>query len=183
MEYLWFALLLQALLTLNKDYMLQMAHTPTLHWKHVSGYIENFLKKNAQYTIEKLPKPDGAVFLKNKDMGTDVLVAYVKGYELLKEEFRQELLQSLLKSNHPLPSKVAQNVIATIKKREEAGFKEYGKTLDRTDFTLEQWVNEALEEAMDLTLYLQKVKLEIQNYMLLSEQEKRMIEAYRKSQN
>jgi hypothetical protein len=42
--------------------------------------------------------------------------------------------------------------------RARIGQKKYGTNLDRTDFSLEQWIEHALEEHMDAILYLQKIK-------------------------
>jgi hypothetical protein len=41
------------------------------------------------------------------------------------------------------------------------GVKKYGVTLERTDLSLEQWVQHAMEEAMDLTLYLKRIQMEL----------------------
>jgi hypothetical protein len=38
------------------------------------------------------------------------------------------------------------------------GKNKYGKTLDRQDLSLEDWINHCLEEHMDAILYLQKIK-------------------------
>jgi hypothetical protein len=38
------------------------------------------------------------------------------------------------------------------------GKTKYGKTLDRQDLGLEEWLNHAIEEHMDAILYLQKIK-------------------------
>lgn len=43
--------------------------------------------------------------------------------------------------------------------RENRGLKKYGTTMDRNDLELQEWVQHALEEVMDLTLYLYKIKL------------------------
>jgi len=42
--------------------------------------------------------------------------------------------------------------------RSRVGKKKYGTNLDRTDLSLEQWIEHALEEHMDAILYLQKIK-------------------------
>jgi hypothetical protein len=57
---------------------------------------------------------------------------------------------------------IVNQVIEKIKSRSEVGIKKYGTTLDRKDLTHEQWLDHAIEEAMDLTLYLTKIKNETQ---------------------
>ena len=42
--------------------------------------------------------------------------------------------------------------------REQRGLSKYGTTMDRDDLELVDWVQHALEEAQDLSLYLLKIK-------------------------
>ena len=56
------------------------------------------------------------------------------------------------------PDSVVQTVIENFVKRAEMGEKKYGVTLDREDWSLEQWIEAAIEEHMDAILYLQKIK-------------------------
>jgi hypothetical protein len=51
-------------------------------------------------------------------------------------------------------------VITDLKTREAKGIETYGTTLDRTDLTRSQWLQHAYEEALDLALYLKKLKIE-----------------------
>lgn len=53
---------------------------------------------------------------------------------------------------------VVQSVINKFKQRSEVGIKKYNTTLDREDLTRQEWINHAQEEAMDLILYLEKLK-------------------------
>jgi hypothetical protein len=53
---------------------------------------------------------------------------------------------------------VVQSVINKFKQRSEVGIKKYGTTLDREDLTKQDWIQHAQEEAMDLILYLEKLK-------------------------
>ena len=55
-------------------------------------------------------------------------------------------------------SKTLAEVIRVFRKREEVGKMRYGTTVDRTDVRTEFWVQMALEEAMDLVLYLTRLK-------------------------
>jgi hypothetical protein len=53
---------------------------------------------------------------------------------------------------------VVQSVINKFKQRSEVGIQKYNTTLDREDLTDKEWINHAQEEAMDLILYLEKLK-------------------------
>jgi|TARA_R110000772_G_scaffold165696_1_gene277393 hypothetical protein len=53
---------------------------------------------------------------------------------------------------------IVKAVTDKFKKRSEVGIKKYNKTMDRDDLSLDQWLTHAQEEAMDLTLYLEKIK-------------------------
>jgi hypothetical protein len=53
---------------------------------------------------------------------------------------------------------VVASVIASFQKRSEVGQAKYGTTLDRSDLSTLQWIQNAQEEAMDLVLYLEKLK-------------------------
>jgi hypothetical protein len=56
---------------------------------------------------------------------------------------------------------IVEAVVNKFKQRSEVGIKKYGVTLDREDLTTLQWIEHAIEEAMDLTLYLEKLKRKI----------------------
>lgn len=55
-------------------------------------------------------------------------------------------------------SKILKKLIQEYQLREDRGFEKYGTTMDRSDLSLSEWIQHALEEAMDLTLYLSKIK-------------------------
>ena len=54
--------------------------------------------------------------------------------------------------------KAVQGVVNKILERSEVGLKKYGTNLNREDLTQLEWINHAQEEAMDLCLYLEKIK-------------------------
>lgn len=58
-------------------------------------------------------------------------------------------------------SKVEEKVIIEIRKRSELGENKYGVTMERKDLSVFDWLQHAQEEAMDLSIYLQKVKDEM----------------------
>ena len=53
---------------------------------------------------------------------------------------------------------VVTEIINRYKDRANLGLNKYGTTLDRDDLTTEQWLDHAIEEALDLSLYLTKLK-------------------------
>jgi hypothetical protein len=57
-----------------------------------------------------------------------------------------------------LKDTIVKSVINQFKQRSEVGINKYGVTLDRTDLTRLEWLQHAQEEAMDLILYLEKLK-------------------------
>jgi hypothetical protein len=58
-------------------------------------------------------------------------------------------------------SKLLDQLISEFQNREERGFLKYGTTMDREDLSLSEWVQHALEESMDLCLYLNKIKQQL----------------------
>ena len=57
-----------------------------------------------------------------------------------------------------LEDKAVQGVVNKILERSNVGLKKYGTNLNREDLTQLDWINHAQEEAMDLCLYLEKIK-------------------------
>jgi len=52
-------------------------------------------------------------------------------------------------------------VLAKYYERSETGIKKYGRTLDRDDLSLTDWLNHLQEELMDATLYIEKLKADL----------------------
>jgi hypothetical protein len=57
---------------------------------------------------------------------------------------------------------IVKSVIEKYQERSEAGQEKYGTTLERNDLTLIQWLKHLQEELMDATLYLEKLKSELE---------------------
>ena len=53
---------------------------------------------------------------------------------------------------------IASDIIKQIKNRADVGLSKYGVTLDRDDLTQEEWIQHAIEEALDFAGYLTKLK-------------------------
>ena len=49
-------------------------------------------------------------------------------------------------------------VAALMRRRADVGRHKYGTTMDRNDLTREQWIDHAIEEALDFAIYLTKIK-------------------------
>ena len=54
-----------------------------------------------------------------------------------------------------------ENVRTKLRVRANHGMKKYGVTMERTDIDLEQWLTLAQEEAMDLSIYIERIKHEL----------------------
>jgi hypothetical protein len=57
-------------------------------------------------------------------------------------------------------------VLNQIADRSERGLEKYGTNLERTDLETLDWLQHAQEEAMDLALYLERLKEQIKNKQL-----------------
>ena len=52
-------------------------------------------------------------------------------------------------------------VLAKYYERSQLGIQKYGRTLDRDDLNLTDWLNHLQEELMDATLYIEKLKADV----------------------
>lgn len=57
---------------------------------------------------------------------------------------------------------ILDSVILKYCTRSEAGHEKYGKTMDRNDLEILEWIDHLQEELMDATLYLEKLKKELE---------------------
>jgi hypothetical protein len=89
------------------------------------------------------------VFINQKeyDLKTNQLIKSMKVKDTMSEWIDTQVKDS-----------VVQSVINKFKQRSEVGIKKYNTTLDRDDLTKQDWIQHAQEEAMDLILYLEKLK-------------------------
>lgn len=70
-------------------------------------------------------------------------------------------------SNKPKKDKYVQAVKKKFEERSQTGIRKYNTTLEREDLSLIEWLNHAQEEAMDLTLYLERIKAELKEKLNL----------------
>ena len=63
--------------------------------------------------------------------------------------------------NQQVEDQIVKSVLAKYVERSNAGLKKYGTPLTRNDITIAQWINHLQEELMDATLYLERIKKDI----------------------
>ena len=66
---------------------------------------------------------------------------------------------------------ITEAVIVQLRTRAEAGKKKYGTTMERDDLTLIQWLQHLQEELMDAAVYVEKLKGEIGEKIILEKTE------------
>lgn len=54
-------------------------------------------------------------------------------------------------------------VAKLMRQRADKGKETYGTTMDRDDLSTDQWLDHAIEEALDLAIYLTKIKKELKD--------------------
>jgi len=79
----------------------------------------------------------------NRDLGTITIHKNVP-----KQQTRQV----------PIADSIVDSIVDKFISRSNVGKAKYGTTLDREDWSLDQWIENAIEEHMDAILYLQKIK-------------------------
>ena len=84
-----------------------------------------------------------------------------------KEMHGNSVYASMTDGVVPLPpveeDTIVESVLEKYQERSETGKLKYGKTLDRKDLTMKQWLTHLQEELMDATLYVEKLLKEIQS--------------------
>jgi hypothetical protein len=73
---------------------------------------------------------------------------------------------------------VNEEVIELIKANAAKGLSEYGKTMDRTDLSLEEWLIHLRSELLDATVYVTKILQELEDIKTKIFQELEDIKAY-----
>ena len=61
-----------------------------------------------------------------------------------------------------MEDKIVESVVKMYTERSNVGQQKYGVTLDRDDLNLIDWLKHLQEELMDATLYIQKLKTELE---------------------
>ena len=68
-----------------------------------------------------------------------------------------------IKYNDFTPDSIVQTIIERFVERAKFGEKKYGTNLDRSDLSLEDWLEHSIQEKLDDILYMQKALKEIQD--------------------
>ena len=68
-------------------------------------------------------------------------------------EYKEDNTRRVLKADS-----IVDSIVDKFISRSNVGKAKYGTTLDREDWALDQWIENAIEEHMDAILYLQKIK-------------------------
>jgi len=68
-------------------------------------------------------------------------------------EYKDENSRIILKADS-----IVDSIVDKFIDRSRVGKAKYGTTLDREDWSLDQWIEAAIEEHMDAILYLQKIR-------------------------
>ena len=80
----------------------------------------------------------------------------MEGEAVAKEDFVQIKQINMTDS-------IVESVLDKFKERLEEGIKKYGVTLDRKDLSPLEWLNHLQEELMDATLYIERLKKELEH--------------------
>ena len=56
---------------------------------------------------------------------------------------------------------IVEEVVRKYQERSSVGVLKYGTTLDRTDLSLDNWLQHVQEELMDATLYIERLRREL----------------------
>lgn len=68
-----------------------------------------------------------------------------------------------------MADKIVESVLEKYQQRSEVGQKKYGVTLERDDLNFIQWLTHLQEELMDATLYVEKLKTELEQSLSFPE--------------
>tara|TARA_B110000908_G_C9898804_1_gene290099 strand:- start:306 stop:533 length:228 start_codon:yes stop_codon:yes gene_type:complete len=60
------------------------------------------------------------------------------------------------------PDSIVQSINEKLVGRAEVGFNKYGQTMDRDDLSEVEWITHAQEELLDMLLYMEKLKVELE---------------------
>ena len=84
-------------------------------------------------------------------------------YKDMHEGVYANMSKGIVPIKSPNKDTVVKSVLDKYQERSDVGKLKYGKTLDRKDLTMKEWLNHLQEELMDATLYIEKLLKEIQS--------------------
>tara|TARA_R100001163_G_scaffold3495_3_gene5152 strand:- start:5176 stop:5457 length:282 start_codon:yes stop_codon:yes gene_type:complete len=59
------------------------------------------------------------------------------------------------------PDPVTETIAERVRTRSDIGMKKYGTNMLRKDLSTIQWIDHAIEEALDLAVYLERIKFDV----------------------
>lgn len=68
-----------------------------------------------------------------------------------------------------IKDQIVEQVKESFDQRSQTGIEKYGKTLGRQDLTFTQWMQHLQEELMDATLYIEKIKNDLNGVVITRE--------------
>jgi hypothetical protein len=66
-------------------------------------------------------------------------------------------------SNTYVDDSIVEAVMHKMATRSNEGMKKYGVSMEREDITTAGWIDNAIEEALDLAVYLERIKRDLHN--------------------
>ncbi len=60
------------------------------------------------------------------------------------------------------PDSIVQSINEKLVDRAEVGYNKYNATMDRDDLTEVEWITHAQEELLDMLLYMEKLRVELE---------------------
>lgn len=80
-------------------------------------------------------------------------------------KYTRTTTNDIIVNGHEILSPPKDSVVEAVRddllRRSKVGIEKYNTTLDRTDIDLKGWVTHALEEVLDLSLYLKRIQIEL----------------------
>lgn len=80
-------------------------------------------------------------------------------------KYTRTTTNDIIVNGHEILSPPRDSVVEAVRddllRRSKVGIEKYNTTLDRTDIDLKGWVTHALEEVLDLSLYLKRIQIEL----------------------
>lgn len=89
-----------------------------------------------------------------------------------------ETIVSKISNKYSYPTYVRKLLAIRFRERVEHGYAKYGVTTERTDLSLKDWVQHAIDEMMDTLVYLQVLSNNSEMYYALVNNEVRMREIF-----
>lgn len=129
--------------------------------KEVKSFVGRKVKAKTSNHLDNGVEKGEIVEIVRENKNSFTISKTKSGYDNMKIEKPLNLKKwKIIETNKDT---IVEAIVDKFKERSEVGIKKYNTTLDREDFTTEQWIDSAIEEAMDMILYLERLKRDITN--------------------